>query len=123
MSLGGRTIGQLCELVKFTEECEHDASKFIRPDLQPARAPIIVILGKLEQAIGKHGSTTYLKPIYFTKETLEKFLSESEQSLLASTVDEKKTAGAAGIKGESIYGRYAKMKNDGNLCDLELGVS
>jgi hypothetical protein len=80
-----------------------------------------VILGKLEQAIGKHGSTTYLKPIRITNETLEKFGSESKESLLARTVDKQKTTSEAGIKAESIYGRYVKMKNDGNLCDLELG--
>jgi hypothetical protein len=121
LSFGGRTIGQLCELVRFTKECERAAHKFIRPQLQPTRAPIIVILGKLEQAIGKHGSTTYLKPIRITNETLEKFGSETKESLLARTVDKQKTASEAGIKAESIYGRYVKMKNDGNLCDLELG--
>lgn len=121
--LGGRTIGQLCELVRFTEECEHAAHKFIRPKLQTIRAPIIVILGKLEQAIGKHGSMTYLKRIHMTNETPEKFGSESNESLLARTVDKEKTTREAETKAESIYGRYVKMKNDGNLCDLELGAS
>jgi hypothetical protein len=121
LSLGGRTIGQLCELVGFTKECEHAALKFIRPALQPTRTPVIAILGKLEQAIGKHGSTTYLKLIRMTNETPEKFGSESKESLLARMVDKQKTTSEAGRKVESIYGRYVKMKNDGNLCDLELG--
>ena len=123
LSLGGQTIGQLCELVRFTKECEHAAIKLIRPKLQPIRAPIIVILQKLELAIGKDGSTTYLKPIHMMDETPEKFGSESEESLLVRMVDKEKTTREEGIKAGSIYGRYVKMKNDGNLCDLESVVS
>ena len=124
LSLGGRTVGQLCELLRLAEACEDAAYKFIRPGLQPQaiRVPIIAILGKLEQAIGKHGSTTYLKPIGIMNETPEKLGSENDESLLARTVD-KKTTREAGMKAESILGKYIKMKNDGNLCDLALVVS
>jgi hypothetical protein len=124
LSLGGRTIGQLCNLARITQECEDAASKFICPDLQPTRYPVIGVLEKIEQAIGKHhGSTTYLKPIRVMNEIPEKFRSESPESLLARTVDKEKTASEVGIKAESIYGRYVKMKNEGNLCDLDLGDS
>jgi len=123
LSLGGRTIGQLCELVRVAEACEDAANKFIRPALQlGTRLAIIAIVKKLEQAIGKHGSTTYLKPIGIMNETPEKLGSENDESLLARTVD-KKTTREAGMKAESILGKYIKMKNDGNLCDLALVVS
>jgi len=110
--LGGRTIGQLCELVKVAEECEHASFKFISPALQPHRGPIVAILRKLEQAIGKHGSTTYLKPISAANETAEKWRAESDESFLVKMVDKEKTSLEAGIKAESIYGRYVKMKQD-----------
>jgi len=125
LSLGGRTVGQLCELLRLAEACEDAAYKFIRPGLQPQaiRVPIIAILGKLEQAIGTDGSTTYLKPIHMMNQTPESLESKNGESLLEMTVDKNKTTREAGIKAESIYGRYVKMKNDGNLCDLALGVS
>jgi hypothetical protein len=80
-------------------------------------------LGKLEQAIGEHGSTTYLKPIHVASETPEKLGSESTESVLARMVDKEKTTRDSGIKAERIFGRFVEMKNDGNFCDLELGVS
>jgi len=112
-------------LLRLAEACEDAAHKFIRPELQPqaTRLPIIAILGKLEQAIGTDGSTTYLKPIRMMDETPESLESKNEESLLAMTVDKEKITRVAGIQAESIYGRYVKMKNDGNLCDLALGVS
>jgi hypothetical protein len=123
LHLGGRTIGQLCELLRFVKECKQAALKFLLPKMRSDSLPIISLLGKLEQAIGEDGSTTYLKPINIKNETPEKLVSESKESLLARTVDKEKTARQAGIKAENIYGRYVRMKNDGNLCDLELGGS